>query len=120
MAEAVSALKAAKPILFRTTQDAPDVRDMSRGEYQQHKRATLKTSISGGHLFDEAPRWRKEPGAQTIAQRIAVNVEREQSKAQEMLAEERKAMARECATGKGCEGVQAAEERTARRGPCAR
>jgi hypothetical protein len=59
-------------------------------------------------------------GAQTIAQRIAVNVERERSKAQEMLDEERKAMARECATGKGCEGVQAAEERTARRGPCAR
>ena len=60
--------------------------------------------------------------AQTITQRIAVNVERERSKAQEMLDEERKAMARECTSGKGrkCEGVQAAEKRTARRGPCAR
>jgi hypothetical protein len=37
-----------------------------------------------------------------------------------MLDEERKAMARECATGKGCEPVHAAEERTARCGPCAR
>jgi hypothetical protein len=44
-------------------------------------------------------------------------VELELSTAQAILDEERKAMARECASG---EGVQAAEERTARRGPCTR